>query len=325
MDKLARQIDVLIYDGVNLLDVSGPVQAFTECCLNGQRSYRLRFVALDDATDCRRIPSSCGLPLNIDHRLSLESNASDLLIPGGNGVDKLLGNTQLRAVIANWRGTRENARLLSVCSGALLLADAGVLDGCCATTHWAREVEVRRRFPKVHWNLNCIMANSDNIHTSAGVTTGIDLALRIIRHDCGTQAALAVARELIVYLTRSGNQSQYAQLIEWQLHDDEPLARLVTQIVEQPAREWTLSVMAQTIDMTPRTLTRRFIAGFDTSPVRFLEQLRVRLAGDLLSTGMPAKRVASRAGFGDVQTLRRAFQRQLGTTLGEYFERFAAN
>ncbi len=325
MDKINRQIDVLIYNGVNLLDVSGPVQAFTESCVNGQRAYKLRFVSLNNENRDHRIVSSCGLPLGVDCQLSLDSDASDLLIPGGAGVDQLLGNRQLKDIIANWRSTRKDARLLSVCSGALLLADAGVLDGSSATTHWSREADVRRRFPHVRWNLNRIMASTDNVYTSAGVTTGIDLALRIIRQDCGPQAALAVARELVVYLTRSGDQSQYTPIIEWQLHEDEPVARLVTQIVEQPAREWTLALMAETVDMTPRTLTRRFVAGFATSPVRFLEQLRVRLAGDLLSTGMPAARVATRAGFGDVQTLRRAFQRQLGTTLGEYVERFTTN
>lgn len=325
MDKNKRLIDVLVYPGVNLLDISGPVQAFCECRVNTQQTYLTRFVCLAETDDYQRIPSSCGLPLNVESILSLDSEASDLLIPGGAGIDGLLGNPALQKIIANWCTTRQQARLLSVCSGALLLADSGVLDGGCATTHWSRETQVRRQFPQVHWDLERIMASHGPIHTSAGVTTGIDLALSIIRQDCGTQAALGVARELIVNLQRSGNQSQYAQFVEWQFHDDEPLARLTTQLMEQPDRNWTLALMAEAVDLTPRTLTRKFATGFDTSPVKFVEQLRVRLAADFLSTGMPAMRVATRVGFGDIQTMRRAFKRQLGTTLGAYIQRFSTH
>lgn len=345
MDIKPHLIDVLLYDGVNLLDVSGPVQAFSEAYREADlespsaprtsrcRAYGIRYVtpptANTRATDTDlphnrlRVRASCGLTLLADAELSLQSQASDLLIPGGSGVDALLANEPLRHIIASWPDHSAQARLLSVCSGALLLAEAGVLNGCIATTHWSREVEVLQRYPQVQWQLDRIMTSSNRVYTSAGVTTGMDLALDIIRRDCGTQSALAVARELVVYLTRAGGQNQFASLIEWQLHDDESLARLVSSIVEQPAKQWNLALMADQLDMTPRTLTRRFTATFNCSPVRFLEQLRVRLAGDMLSTGMPLAKVATRAGFGDVQTLRRAFKRQMDTTPGEYVSRFS--
>jgi transcriptional regulator GlxA family with amidase domain len=323
MDKTIRVIDVLLFDGINLLDVSGPVQAFAEACLRGHRAYEVRFLVVPGMTVGSTVRSSCGLLLQAQGTASLASPASDLLVPGGQGIDDLIGCADLRELISQWRSTRQDARILSVCSGALLLADAGVLDGQGATTHWARETMVRQRFPNVDWRLDEIMVATDGLFTSAGVTTGIDLALGIIREDCGTQAALAVARELVVYLRRSGGQSQYAQIIEWQFNDDKRLAQLVNRIVAQPAHNWTLSIMAEEADMTARTLTRKFTAAFDTSPVRFVEQLRVRLAGDMLSAGVPAARVASRTGLGDVQTLRRAFKRQLGTTVGEYSRRFA--
>jgi len=318
MDKKRRAIDVLLFDGANLLDVAGPVQAFNEAKLNAIAAYQIRFVAVEASV----IKTSCGLHITAPHALSADSAANDLLIPGGDGIDGMLGNQPLQQLIRNWHRARPDGRVISICSGALLLADAGILDGRTATTHWSRESQVKRMFPHVHWSLDQIFTLDNDIRTSAGVTTGIDLALNIIKQDCGAKCALAVARELVVYLQRSGGQSQYAQILEWQFGAEHTLANVIDHLIEQPARNWTLESMADLAGLTPRTLTRKFSVSLNTSPMKFLELLRVRLSSDLLSTGMPAIRVASCVGFNDLQNMRRAYKRQLGTTLGEYIDRF---
>ena len=330
MDKIdlsiPRTIDVLLFDGVNLLDVAGPVQAFNEAFIKGSKAYRVRFVVLPDTTTSADqslvVRSSCGLPLVADALATEESDACDLLIPGGDGVNAQIGNATLRNLISRWYNKRPGSRIISACSGALLLADSGILNSKVATTHWSREAEVLARFPKVRWQTDELMVLDGQVFTSAGVTTSIDLALKIIRIDCGATTALSVARELVVYLTRSSGQNQYAQIIEWQFTGNDQVDRLINKLIERPAHDWSLETMASEIDMTPRTLTRRFKTSFNSSPIKFLEQLRVRLAGDLLCEGMPLARVATRIGFTDTQTLRRAFKRQLATTPGEYVRRF---
>lgn len=318
MDINKRVIDVLLFDGVNLLDIAGPVQAFNEAKLKAMPAYQVRFVAQTPSV----LTSTCSLQLTAPNGWDKNSPANDLLIPGGEGIDDLLGNDELRRLIGDWHRTRPNRRIISICSGALLLANAGVLDGRTATTHWSREMQVKQLFPQVNWVLDQIYTRENDIYTSAGVSTGIDLALSIIKQDCSSRCALEVARELVVYLQRSGGQSQYAQILEWQFGTEQMLANVIDKLIEQPTRNWTLDSIADLAGVTPRTLTRQFNSELKTSPMKFLELLRVRLANDMLSADMPIAKVVRRAGFNDIQTMRRAYKRQLGTTLGEYVERF---
>ncbi|MBO6918386.1 MAG: helix-turn-helix domain-containing protein [Rhizobiaceae bacterium] len=160
------------------------------------------------------------------------------------------------------------------------------------------------------------------IYTSAGVTTGIDLALSIIAQDLGAKAALDVARELVVFLKRSGGQSQFSnyliQQYEAQTSGKDAVARLVAEINDQPTQDWSLTNMASFAAMNARTLTRKFNQQFATTPAEFVEQVRLDKARDLLSQGLVLKQVASSSGFGDVQRMRRAFKRRLGVTLQDY-------
>lgn len=316
---MKRCIDVLLFDGVNMLDVAGPIEAFNQAKLKTNPAYEVHFVALEPGP----VTSSCGLQLTATRAFTTDSASNDLLLPGGKGVDDLLGNQALNKRVAGWLTERPKGRIISICSGALLLADAQVLDGKSATTHWSREFQIRRLFPRVNWTLDRIYTRDGNIFTSAGVTTGIDLALSILKEDCGSQCALDVARELVVYLQRSGGQNQYAQLIEGQFSAEKTLANVINKLIEQPQHDWSLELLADVAGVTPRTLTRKFKTNLNTSPMKFLELLRVRLANDLLSAGMPVKHVSRNVGFKDIQTMRRAYKRQLGSTLGEYVERFS--
>ncbi len=310
-----RRIDVLLFDNVNLLDVAGPVQAFEAANIEGRRRYEIRFVSPDG----QPVRACCGLTLVAHAKFASTANGRDLLIPGGNGVDRLVDDRGILEIIR--KRAKSEGRLISVCSGALVLAAAGLLDGIEATTHWSRAKDTRK-YAHVAWNLDRISVTQGKVFTSAGVTTGIDLALAIIQADCGPTVALAVARELVVQLRRTGGQSQYAFHLVGQFTKGEALTRLIEMVVASPGLDWTLEELADTAGMNARTLTRRFKRDLDETPAQFVEKVRVDHARDLLSSNLPLKQVAVDSGFGDLQRMRRAFQRRFGVQLSEYRNMF---
>lgn len=311
-----RTLDVFIFEGVNILDVAGPVQAFDTARFDGRKMYQHRYVSLDG----QPVQASCGLTLAADGRLSKQSKADDLLIPGG-GVDLYLENEALLQVVAAKAAAPGDGRTISICSGALILAAAGVLDRHTATTHWRRE-SIVKTYPLVLWDLDRISTEADRIYTSAGVTTGIDLALAIIRKDCGNAVALDVARELVVQLRRTGGQSQYAMHLAGQFTPDDNLTRLIENVVARPDRDWSLEKLAEHAGMNARTLSRRFQKYIKLSPAQFVERTRVDHARGLLADNIALQTVAVKSGFGDLQRMRRAFQRRFGINLGEYLSVF---
>lgn len=319
MDNLPnlRTIDILLFDGVNMLDVSGPVQAFKSARINDRRCYKMRYVSPDG----KSVRSCCGLKLEPDAGFSASSNSDDLLIPGGAGVDALIENVAVRDIIQKRAARVGLGRLISVCSGALVLAAAGVLDGYSATTHWSRATDIQT-YKDVSWDLDRILTSKGRIFTSAGVTTGIDLALAIIRADCGPSVALDVARELVVQLRRTGGQSQYAIHLSGQFTRDDALTRLIEQVVSQPHLDWSLNALADTAAMNARTLTRHFKRDLQETPAQFVERVRVDHARGLLLDGLPLKQIALDSGFGDLQRMRRAFQRRFGIHVSDYVSAF---
>ncbi|MEM9241578.1 MAG: helix-turn-helix domain-containing protein, partial [Pseudomonadota bacterium] len=302
---MPRAVDILLFEQLNLLDVAGPVQAFEAANDNCETAYALRFVSAEG----KPVRASCGLQLSPSARFSARGVGNDLLIPGGTGVDAQIKNEDTLEVIQRYNAG--SGRVISVCSGAMLLAAAGVLDGLVATTHWTR-LDQTRDYPEVAWDLDRISASQGKVYTSAGVTTGIDLALAIIQADCGPSVALAVARELVVQLRRTGGQSQYAFYLAGQFSGDDTLAKLIERVVANPHLDWSLEAMADISGMHPRTLTRRFKRDVDETPAHFVEKIRIDHARNLLQDNKPLKRVAVESGFGDIQRMRRAFQRRFG-------------
>ncbi|QFS96736.1 Isonitrile hydratase [Labrenzia sp. THAF191b] len=318
MDKTLRQIDILLFDGLNILDVAGPAQVFSSANEDGTERYRLRFVSMDGMG----VTSSCGLRLQVDTTASTNGRR-DLLIPGGTGVDQAMHDRMILDFLATWPSEMEDRRVISICSGALVLANAGLLNGRKATTHWRRARQVRRQFPEVRWSTDELYHIDGNVMTSAGVASGIDLALEIIKRDHGGALALAVARELVVYLKRAGGQTQFADLLEAQFSGDRELGRLLDALQDNPGRDWTLELMAEVAGLTPRTLSRRFSASAGLTPVKYLERYRLKRAADVLSGGAPVGSAIRVSGFSDFQQMQRAFKRHLNTTVGEYREKFA--
>lgn len=239
-------------------------------------------------------------------------------------MDALIKNSAVQEIIKLRAARKGDGRLISVCSGALVLAHAGVLDSHAATTHWSRIKDIRA-YPDVLWDLDRISTGQGRVFTSAGVTTGIDLALAIIRADCGQATALDVARELVVQLRRTGGQSQYAIHLAAQFTADTSLTRLIEQVISNPQRDWSLDALAQAAAMNPRTLTRHFKREMDETPAHFIERVRVDHARSLLFENLPLKHVASACGFGDLQRMRRAFQRRYGVNISEYLSTFSAS
>lgn len=315
-----RGVDILLFDDINLLDVAGPAQAFTSARDNKTRHYKTHFVSMDG----KPVTSCCGLGLTATSIACPQSDALDLIIPGGVGVDAMLHRPDLIKLLSTWCD-KPDRRIMSICSGALLLANAGVLNGREATTHWSRSKQVQKQFPDVHWQTDKLYVTHDNILTSAGVSTGIDLSLAVIHADHGSECALAVARELVVYIHRQGGQSQFSGLIDLQLKPTDPLSHLVNEIIEQPARSWTIESMAEFCHLTERTLARHFHKYLDTTPKRFVEKTRVNKACELISAGLSLHAVPVRCGLGDQQKLQRAFKRQLGTSVNEFTQRFSAD
>ncbi|PCI87029.1 MAG: hypothetical protein COB24_07555 [Hyphomicrobiales bacterium] len=318
MDKIQRHVDVYIYDNVNALDVSGISEAFHTAVVNGQRAYKMRYVSLTG----ENVTSSCGLKLVADIALHEITDADDLLLPGGLGVNHQLQQKDLIEHIHNWQIGKPQRRLISICSGALLLAEAGVLNERLATTHWGRRDYVLKNYRKVNWQVDRIYVADGNIYSSAGVTAGVDLALAIIKQDCGAEIALDVARELVVSIHRSGGQTQYSDILRSQYLVQNSLGNLLDQLVASPQKNWTLEIMAAEVSMTSRTLSRKFNDQLKMSPMSYVEKIRVKHAENLLGLGVSTQRAAQQSGFGSLQRMRRGFERQIGITPAAYVEKF---
>ena len=313
-----RKIDVFIFDNVNIVDIAGPVQAFN-CAMNdGNTLYKHQFLSLDG----KPVKTSCGLELSAQGKLEDHQTANDLMIPGGDGVDTLLENISLQKVISDHIKKHHSSRLISICSGSLLLASSGVLNGKAATTHWKRSKMVHEKFPEVAWTLNTIYTVSERIYTSAGVTTGIDLALAIIEKDFGAECSLSVAKEMVVYLRRTGGQSQFSDLLDTQYGLEGSLLKLLETIKDNLTRNWTLEQLALETNMSTRSLTRKLKDSLNIPPVQFVERIRLDHARTLLSNGVKIKLAAAESGFGSVQRMRRSFKRNLDMNISEYLERF---
>jgi transcriptional regulator GlxA family with amidase domain len=215
-------------------------------------------------------------------------------------------------------------RVASVCTGAFLLAAAGLLDGKRAVTHWMHCAELARRFPAIRVEPDPIFVRDDAIWTSAGVTAAIDLALALVEDDVGRSLALAVARHLVMFLKRPGGQAQFSTALSLQSAEDR-FGTLHDWISRRLADDLSLPALARQAGMSERSFSRRYTEATGITPARAVERLRVEAARRLLSdTRLPVKRIAARCGFGSEETLRRSFMRLLAATPQDYRARFSA-
>ena len=317
----ARVIEVLAYPAVQLLDVTGPVQVFAStndivASAGGAPPYRLKLVTQGD----RGVVSSAGVTLAADPLSQRREALDTLLVAGGQGVEAAAANPAL----VEWLQQRaaQARRVASVCTGAFLLAAAGLLDGRRAVTHWKDCARLAQRFPAVRVESDPIFVRDGRVWTSAGVTAGIDLALALVEEDFGRAMALAVARHMVVFLKRPGGQAQFSAALALQAADDK-FGALHDWINRHLRDDLSLSVLADRAGMSERSFSRHYAEATGLTPARAIERLRVEAARRQLSQSRtPVKRIAQHCGFGSEETMRRSFLRLLAVTPQNYRSRF---
>jgi transcriptional regulator GlxA family with amidase domain len=320
----ARQVAILLYPGVQSLDVTGPLEVFIAAArlisasARPERGYEVRTFSRDGMP----LRTSSGLTITPDAALTDAPMGIDtLIVPGGSGSREAAGDGALLEWISEAAsGARRTA---GVCTGAFLLAGAGLLDGRRATTHWAAAQELARRHPEVRVDPEPIFLRDGRMWTSAGVTAGMDLALALVEEDLDRDAALQIARHLVLFLRRPGNQSQFSATLAAQQPGREPLRELQRFVVEHVGAAHSVEAMAARTHMSPRHFARAFRAETGVTPARYVERVRLEAARRLLEDSAdPIAAVASECGFGTPETMRRVFLRALEVGPAEYRRRF---
>jgi transcriptional regulator GlxA family with amidase domain len=317
---LPRIVALIGYDGAQSLDLIGPLEVFSMAnAYSGTEGYRPILASPRGG----EIVCNSGLRLAGSTALAeLPDQLDALLVAGGNEAGLL---SMRSAGVADWLRARATTtrRVGSVCSGAFALAEAGLLDGRRATTHWGSCEAMRVFRPAVRLEPDAIFVADPPFYTSAGITAGIDLCLSLVEADCGAQTALAVARNLVLFMRRPGGQTQYSAGLNVQVTATPRLRKLVAEISAEPTGDLSLPRLADRAGMTERTFSRVFQKDTGVTPAAFVELARTDRAKALLETSdWPLARVAERAGFGSLDGLHRAFQKRVGATPGEYRERF---
>ncbi|MEU4312057.1 DJ-1/PfpI family protein [Nocardia sp. NPDC024068] len=308
-----RRVAFVIFDDFQALDLVGPHEVF-----QGTGHYLCTVVA----TRPGPVRSDNGLPIGAEYGVDDIDPATvdTVVVVGGPGTDAACADPRLMAWIRT--AASHARRVASVCTGAFLLAAAGVLDGRRATTHWAFTERLAREYPRVTVDRDPIFVRDRHIWSSAGVTAGMDLALALVEDDLGRQTALMVARYLVLFLRRPGGQTQFGTALWHAQPSTDPIRAAVTAIHADPGGRHGIGDLAGRSGLSARHFQRRFTAELTMSPTAYVEQVRVEAAQRLLVEDHPVDVVARRCGFGTAESLRRAFHRRLGVAPSEYRDRF---
>ena len=316
-----RRIVVVAHPDVQVLDVVGPMEVFAMANrFDEADAYGVELVTPSGAP----VPSSCGLDLTPHASIDATRGAIDtMVVAGGPGTEAAVADDDLirwiRAAAPRCR------RVASVCSGAFLLAQAGLLDGRRATTHWGACDRLARAFPEVSVEPDPIFVRDGDVWTSAGVTAGMDLALALVEDDLGADLAREVARWLVLFVQRPGGQAQFSAQLAAQQPELRPLRDLQAWIADHLDEDLSVAALAERAGMSTRNFARAFARDVGVTPAAYVERTRVEAARRLLeSTDQPVAGIARRCGFGTVETLHRAFRRSVRITPGQYRERFAS-
>jgi transcriptional regulator GlxA family with amidase domain len=315
-----KTVGLLAYDKVQALDLTGPLDVFgTANALAPETPpYGLHVIGVHSGT----IHAENGLAILPACSIEDAPPLDTLLIPGGSG--SRLGNPDPHLLAWLRLQARTARRVVSVCTGAYMLAATGLLDGRRVATHWQYAADLARRFPAIHVEPERLFLRDGCFATSGGLTAGIDLALALVEEDLGAAASLAVARHLVMYVTRPGNQTQFSAPLAAQAQATGRMGNLVNWLLAHLQDEITSERMAEQVSMSPRHFRRVFADTFGASPARFVEHLRLEQACMRLTRDKTSiDRIASSVGFRSADVFRRAFRARYGATPGEYRERFA--
>lgn len=313
--KSPRRIGILIYDGIKMLDFVGPAEVFVEAN-QSIPDYEVVLVSPDGAS----VRTSIGGPIEVSGAAGDAGRFDTVMVPGSElppaqfVTDKVLAAT--RVLAANTR------RLASICSGAFVLAELGLLNGRQATTHWKFVPALARNYPQIDVQPDAIFVRDGNLYSSAGVVAGVDLALALVEQDHGSEAARRVAQSLVVDTQRAGGRSQFSASLTGPAPRSALVRRVVDLICADPAFPHTVQTLAAHAHISPRHLTRLFRTELERAPAEYVGFIRFCAARDLLHAGHTVTEAAISAGFGNSEALRRAFVTRLGVSPQKYQQRF---
>jgi transcriptional regulator GlxA family with amidase domain len=310
-----HRVAILVYDRVSLLDVAGPAEVFAEANRFGA-GYQIMLVSANGTG----VTASNGIRIAVDDSVTSEPAPDTFLVAGGDVYPRshvahdLVEATRILAARAG--------RVASVCTGAFVLGAAGLLDGKRATTHWKVTDKLATLCPTTRVQPDAIYVRDGATYTSAGVSAGIDLALALVEEDHGPDLARDVARALVVYLQRSGGQSQFSAPLQGPPPRSPALRGIVDLVTADPSGDHSLGELARHLNVSPRHLNRLFRDELSTTPARYVEQIRFDMAKALLDQGHTATKAAALAGFPSYESLRRVFARELSISPVAYQRRF---
>lgn len=299
---------------VQILDVTGPLEVFSN--VSDYRVKLLAFDGTDELLTARGI--KLGGAISTDN---VSDQIDTLVIAGGPGAESGQYDEKYIRWVAD--AASRSRRVASICTGAFVLAAAGLLDGKRAVTHWGFCDRLAREFPQIRVLPDPIFLRDGSIYTSAGITAGIDLSLALVEEDYGHQTALTVARQLVMFLVRPGGQAQYSHMLSRQATTSEPLRELQVYMLENLKADLSVEALAERIGMSPRHFSRVCLREMKMNPGQFVDRLRVEAAQQMIdSSSMGLKEIADACGFRSADSMQRTFQRVIGITAAEYSERF---
>lgn len=317
-----KRIGFIGFDGVVAIDLAGPAEAFALAEIRQEghdpkRCYEIVIIGLSN----KPFLAASGLSFTPHATVRNAPSLDTIVVPGGAGLRK----PQIGRAVAAFVKTRANKtrRIVSICTGIYGLAATGLLANRRVTTHWRYAQDVACRFPKLQVNSNAIFVKDGSFYTSAGATAGIDLSLSLIEEDFGPRVAMSVARDLVVYLKRSGGQEQYSEPLQFQTESISRLSELATWMLGHLHEDLSVETLAAKACLCPRHFSRRFKVDFGTTPADFVERLRLDEARRRLSEGdNSVENVGTSVGFKSADAFRRAFERRLGINPSDYRHRF---
>ncbi|GGU48185.1 GlxA family transcriptional regulator [Lentzea flava] len=312
-----REIVFVLFDGMKMLDVTGPAEVFSEANLVGG-DYSIRYVAASGEP----VMTSVGIRLPVDGTPDDVVAADTVIVSGGDVLVQRVVPADLVAAIRVLRG--RTRRLVSICTGSFALAAAGVLSGRRATTHWRVADRLARGHPDVLVEPDALFVEDGGVFTSAGVSAGMDLALALVEQDHGADLARTVARRLVMFMQRPGGQSQFSAPLEVRRPRTPALREVVDLVSAQPALDHSARTLAARVGVSSRHLARLFVSELGVTPARFVEQVRLDHAKALLDAGFGVAQAAREAGFGSSETMRRVFVARFGASPSEYRARFGS-
>ena len=324
MEPILRRIGILVFDDCDLLDFSGPAAVFHSAArhlIRGGRTQDLLYVVEPLSIDGGPIRTMQGVEINTIAAPPLANGRLDTLIVTGGTVDHQSCDPRLLEWLQ--KNHEHVRRVTSVCCGAFLLAGAGLLDGRRATTHWEDCEHLQRSFPGTDVQPDLIYVQDGKVWTAAGITAGIDMALALVEQDYGHALTLMVARNLVVFLKRSGGQSQFSAPLRSQSIEG-PLGRLLGWIIDNPTEDLRTERLAERANMSLRNFYRAFEAATGTSPADWVEMARMEIAKRHLEQGSEKiEQVTFKSGFRTYEQMRKVFRRRIGISPSQYRSRFA--